>query len=233
MKPICIIAARGGSKDVPKKNIRLLSKKPLITHAIESSLHSKIFSHVVVSTEDKKIALIAKKSGAEVPFLRPKNLARDSTSMFDVLVHGIHQLQSIGYEFDTIVNRDCTVPFIRNSDISGSVQLLKKSKCDAVYGAYIQHLNPYFNMMEFNSKGFLKMCKKKDSRPKRRQDAPIVYQLNGFFTFSVEKLLKYQKLVMPKILPFEIPPETGLMIDTEIEFKIAELLLENNILKIS
>lgn len=233
MKPICIIAARGGSKGVPKKNIRILGKKPLITHAIESSIRSKIFSHVVVSTEDDEIASIAKKSGAEIPFLRPKSLARDNTSMFDVLIHEIHKLQSIGYEFDTIVNRDCTVPFIRNSDISGSIKLLKKSKCDAVYGAYIQHLNPYFNMMEFDSNGFLKMCKIKNSRPKRRQDAPIVYQLNGFFTFNVQKLLKYQKLAMPKILPFKIPSETGLMIDTEIEFKIAELLLKNHILKIN
>ena len=233
MKPLCIIAARGGSKGVIRKNTRLLGNKPLITHAIESSLHSKIFSHVIVSTEDEEIALIAKKSGAEVPFLRPKKLATDSASMLDVLIHGIHKLYSLGYQFDTVVNRDCTVPFIKTSDIFGSIQLLNSSRCDAVYAAYVQHLNPYFNMVEFNSNGFLKMCKKRGIRPKRRQDAPVVYQLNGFFTFNVQKLLKYRKLMMPKVLPYEISPETGLMIDTEIEFKIAELLFKNKILKIN
>jgi CMP-N-acetylneuraminic acid synthetase len=233
LKPICFIGARGGSKGVLRKNIRKFGEKPLIAHTIESAIDSALFSHVVVSTEDPEITKISKQFGAEVPFLRPKKLSSDNSSMFDVLIHGINKLQSLGYSFDIIVNRDCTVPFIRHSDISNSIRILKKSKCDAVYGCYKQHLNPYFNMMEFDSNGFLKMCKKKGLRPKRRQDAPVVFQLNGFFTFNVKKLLKYKKLVMPKILPCEISPETGFMIDTEIEFKIAELLLKNKILEIN
>lgn len=232
MKPICFIGARRGSKGIPRKNLRNFGGKPLIAYAVESAVKSKLYNHVVVSTEDKVIAKIAKKHGAEVPFLRPKKLASDNADMMDVIIHGIQKLKSIGYNFNVLVSRDCTVPFIQNSDILASMNLLNKTKCDAVYGVYKQHHNPYFNMMELDSTGFLKMSKKKGSRPRRRQDAPIVYQLNGFFTFNVNQLLKYQKLVMPRILPYEIIPETGLMIDTEFEFRLAEIILKNKLLKI-
>jgi len=230
MKPICFIGARGGSKGVPRKNIRLLAKKPLIAYTIESALNSKIFSHVVVSTEDKEIAKVAKKFGAEVPFMRPKKLATSSAGMVDVMIHGIKKLRSLGYDFDIFVNRDCTVPFLQNKDIKGAINLLRKTKCDEVVSVYKQHLNPYFNMMEIGPKGFLELSKKKGKRPRGRQEAPVVYQLNGLFVFDVSKLLKFREPILPKTLPYEIPVETGLMIDTEIEFRIAELIVQKKLL---
>ena len=222
MKPICLICARGGSKGIPNKNIRVIAKKPLIAHTIESAIDSKLFSHVIVSTEDKKIAEISKKYGAEIPFVRPKNLARDSIPVGDVFIHAIKKLYSLGYEFEIFVNRDCTVPFIRNSDIKKTIEILQNKKCDAVYGVYKQHLNPYFNMMEKNQNGHLRLCKKLKERPKSRQSAPVVYQLNGLFTFNAKKFLEFGDPILPKALPYEIPPETGLMIDTEIEFQMAK-----------
>ena len=110
MKPICFIGARGGSKGVPRKNIRLIDGKPLIAYTIQSALKSKLFSHIFVSTEDKQIASVAKKYGAEVPFMRPKNLATDSIGFAPVLNHGIKKLFSLGYDFETLVLRDCTAP---------------------------------------------------------------------------------------------------------------------------
>lgn len=229
MKPICFIGARGGSKGVPGKNIRLLAGKPLISYTIETALNSNIFSSVIVSTEDEKIARIAKKYGADVPFIRPKKLATDNASMYDVIIHGIKKLNSLGYKFDILVNRDCTVPFIRNMDVKSSIALLKKEKCDMVCGVYKQHHNPYFNMMEINPKGFLRFSKNSSKRILNRQDSPIVYQLNGLFVLYVNKLLKYRRFYMPKILPYGIPPETGLMIDTEFEFQIAEMIASGKI----
>ena len=143
MKPICIIAARGGSKGIPRKNIRLLCNKPLIAYSIENALKSKLFSHVIVSTDDVEIAKISKKYGAEIPFMRPKNLAKDTTAMVEVLIHAVTKLNSLGYNFDIFVNRDCTVPFLRNSDIASSIKLLKKNKCNAVYGVLTQIFDPY------------------------------------------------------------------------------------------
>ena len=226
MKPICLICARGGSRGIPNKNIRIIDKKPLIAHTIEKAINSKIFSHVVVSTEDKKIARISKKLGAEIPFIRPKNLATGTIPVGDVFLHAIKKLQTLEYEFDTFVNLDCTVPFLKIEDILGSINLLKKKKCDVVYGVYRQHLNPYFNIMEKNKNGYLQLSKKLKERPKSRQKAPAVFQLNGLFTFNVKKFLRYGDPIMPKGLPYEISPESGLMIDTEIEFKIAEALFK-------
>lgn len=226
MKPICLICARGGSKGVPNKNIRIISKKPLIAHTITSAINSKLFSHVVVSTENKNIAQISKKYGAEVPFIRPKKLALDTTPVGDVFIHAIKKLYSLGYEFEIFVNRDCTVPFIKNTDIKKTIDLLKNKKCDAVYGVYRQHLNPYFNMMEKNKEGYLRLSKKLKKRPKSRQKAPIVFQLNGLFTFDAKKFLNQGDPIMANALPYEISPESGLMIDTEIEFKMAEVLFK-------
>ena len=231
-KPICFIAARGGSKGVVGKNTRLLAGKPLIAYAIESSIKSKIFSHVVVSTEDKEIARISQKFGAEVPFLRPKKLATDSTGMTEVVLHGLKKLHALGYDFDTFVNRDCTVPFLRNKDVAGSIRLLKRKNCNAVFGVYRQHLNPYFNIMELDSNGFLKLVKNKGKRSVSRQTAPIVYQLNGLFVYNTEKFFKYRNDILLNALPYEIPIETGFMIDTEFEFKLAEFIIQKKIIRL-
>jgi CMP-N,N'-diacetyllegionaminic acid synthase len=229
MKSICFIGARGGSKGVKRKNIRLLDGKPLIAYTIESALDSKCFQNVIVSTDDKEIASIAKKYGADVPFLRPKTLANDHSGMSDVLIHGILKLRSLGYSFDALINRDCTVPFIDIKDLRGAVNLFKKNNCNGVYSVYGQHQNPYFNMMETDSNGYLKLSKKLKHKILRRQDAPIVFQLNGLFVIKPDALLKYGSTIMPKILPYEILSEHGFMIDTELEFKLSEIMLQEKL----
>jgi CMP-N,N'-diacetyllegionaminic acid synthase len=225
MKPICFIGARGGSKGVIRKNIRKLGNKPLIAHTIESAIKSDLFQNVIVSTDDKEIAKIAKKYGAEIPFMRPKKLATDNASFDRVMLHGVKELKKQGYDFDIIVNRDCTVPFIQENDMKSAINLLKRKKCDLICAVYKQHHNPYFNMMELNSKHHLKFSKKNNSIS-GRQNAPVVYQLNGLFVLDVKSLLKYKKFYMPKILPFEISPESGFMIDTEFEFQIADCIAQ-------
>ena len=222
LKPICFIAARGGSKGVPGKNLKNIEGIPLITHTIQKALKSNIFSHVIVSTEDKKIAKIAKQSGAEVPFLRPKILARDNSTTIDVILHAIKKLEQMNYEFDVIANLDVTVPFLRMKDVKGAVELLNRKKCDAVFAVYKQHLNPYYNIVEKNSNGFLKIVKPLRNKPKSRQSSPIVYQMNGLHVIRKEIILKTKTWYTSKVLPFEIPIETGLMIDTPYEFQIAK-----------
>ena len=232
MKPICIIPARGGSKGVPKKNIRKISGKPLLGHVIEQIDKSKIFSRVIVSTEDSEIAKIARKHGADVPFMGPKNLATDTTPMDKVLLHAVKELYNLDYKFDIFVLRDATTPFITTTDIKKSIQLLRKKKVPVVCAVYEQHLNPYFNIVETNSDGFLKLSKKLKTRPMSRQQAPKVYQLNGLYTYDARKFLKIKKTDYGKSIPLEIPLENGLMIDTEFEFKISKLLLETKSVKL-
>ena len=227
LNTICIIPARGGSKGVPKKNIRKIAGKPLLGYVIENLKKGKNFSNIIVSTEDKEIARIAKKYGAEVPFLRPKKLASDTTPMDDVLLHAIKSLKRLDYNFESFVWRDATTPFITNYDIKKAIMLLKKEKVPIVCGVYKQHLNPYYNIVEKNSKGNLKLVKPLRKRANSRQEAPIVYQLNGLYVYDTKKFLKIKKTDLSKSIHYEIPIETGLMIDTEFEFEIAKLLIEN------
>ena len=224
MKQICFIAARGGSKGVPRKNVRILGDKPLIAHAIISAIESKLFDYVIVSTDDQEIAEISKRYGAETPFIRPKKLGTDNASIDQVLIHGINELKNLGYEFDIVVLRDCTVPFIDKKDMLGIITLLKKSNCDAVFAAIKSHPNPYFGMMELKSNGYLEISKSYYKDISRRQDAPIVYTVVGLFAFHVNSFMKTQKLFSNKVLPYEISKEHGHMIDFEYEFKVAELL---------
>ena len=227
MKPICLIPARGGSKGIPRKNIKPLNKKPLIAHTIQACKNSKIFSDVIVSTDDKEIAEISQKYGAKTPFLRPKKLSLDSSSIDNVVLHAITKLIDQKYEFNILVLRDCTVPFIRNNDIKKSIEILKKTNADVVCGVYRQHLNPYYNIVELDSKGNLKLVKRDKKKTYTRQKASIVYQLNGLITINVEQFLKYKRIYMPRCVPCEIQPETGLMIDTKFEFQIADCMAKN------
>ena len=228
MKPICIIAARGGSKGVPGKNMRIINSKPLIAHTVHKAIKSKFFSHVIVSTENKKIAAISKKYGAEVPFIRPKKYATDTATAGDVLNHAIKKLYSLGYNFETVVNLDCTVPFLRIKDIKGTVKLLKKKKCDFVVGVYRQHLNPYYNIVELNSKGFVKLVKPVKKFLRTRQESPKVYQVNGLLTFNAKTILdkKTHYSNSSKTIIYEIPIESGVMIDTEFEFEIVKSMFK-------
>ena len=226
-KPICIIPARAGSKGVSNKNIRLIAGKPLISYTIKSALESKIFSHVIVTTEDKKIAAIAKKYGAEVPFMRPKYLAADNTPMTPVILHAIEKLNSLGIFFEVFVLRDCTVPFIDASDMKGAIELLKKSGCYSIYGSVKAHPNPYFQMWELDKKGFLKISKTTNKTITRRQDAPIVYTIDGVFVFWTKKFLDIRECESGNMLPYEISKEHGHMIDSKFDFRVAELLLNH------
>ena len=231
MKVVCIIPARGGSKGVPKKNIKKINGKPLLGYVIEVAKKSKIFEDVFVSTEDNEIARIAKKYGAKVPFKRPKSLATDFAPMDDVLLHAVHALNELNYEFDAFVWRDATTPFIRSKDVKGCIQLLKKKKASIVTGVYRQHLNPYFNIVEKKSDGFLKLCKPLKIKARSRQEAPPVFQLNGLYVYDTKKFLKIRKTDLSKTIPFEIPVESGLMIDTDFEFEISKLLIEQKKIK--
>ena len=227
LKPICIIPARGGSKGIKRKNIRILGKKPLISYSIKTALESNLFQDVIVSTEDMEIAKIAKKYNAKIPFMRPSKLAKDTTTTEAVLLDVIKKLKDLEYYFDTVMLRDCTVPFIDKQDMKKALEIFYENKCDAVFASIKAHPNPYFGMMEVKKNGYLVPSKIPKSNVTRRQDAPIVYNVDGMFIINVKHFLKTKKISSGKIIPFEITKEHGHMIDFEFDFKIAELLVNN------
>ena len=226
LKPICIIPARGGSKGVKRKNIRPLGGKPLIAYTLESAINSNLFQDVIVTTEDEEIANISKNFGANVPFIRPQELATDLTTTEEVLIHTINELKRLGFEFDTIMLRDCTVPFIDEQDMKNALKLFFENECDAVFGAINAHPNPYFGMMELNEDGYLIKSKIPKNDVTRRQDAPVVYSVDGMFILNADFFLKTKKISAGNIIPYELSKEHGHMIDFEFDFKVAKLLIE-------
>ena len=227
LKPICFIPARGSSKGIPRKNIKKLGNKPLIVYTIETALESKIFEHVIVNTDDKEIAQIAKQYGAEVPFMRPKYLAGDKTGYWEVLIHAIKKLFSLGYKFNSVVSRDCTVPFITKHDLREAYRLYSEQDCDGVHTVCLSHPNPYFGMFEKNSNGFLLRSKISKKRIADRQSTPKVYEVNGVYINSVKKVLQTKDMFKGDILPYEISQINGFMIDSKLDFFIAEQIIKS------
>jgi len=127
---IAIIPARGGSKRIPRKNIKLFAGKPMIAHAISAASASGLFEHIVVSTDDEEIAAIARESGAETPFVRPSDLANDHTTTVPVIAHGIQACRAMGWEFEHVCCIYPGVPFIRIEDLKGALALLLEGGAD-------------------------------------------------------------------------------------------------------
>jgi pseudaminic acid cytidylyltransferase len=127
---IAIIPARGGSKRIPRKNIKLFDGKPMIAHAITAAMASGLFEHVLVSTDDEEIAVIARHWGAETPFVRPEELANDYTATVPVVAHGIQAGRALGWEFNLVCCIYPGVPFIQIEDLRGALALLTQGSSD-------------------------------------------------------------------------------------------------------
>ena len=178
MKIVAIICARGGSKGVPRKNIRLLFDKPLIVHTIEVAMKCKLIDRVIVSTEDPEIAKIARANGAEVPFMRPEELALDNAPKLPVLKHAIHFLEStLKYVPDIIVDLDPTSPLRTEKDVENCIRIVEEG-ADNVFSVTEARRNPYFNMVEIiNNK--IQLVKKPARPVFGRQEAQKFYYMNA------------------------------------------------------
>ena len=130
---LCVIPARGGSKRIPRKNIKKFHGKPIINFSIEAALNSKIFDKIIVSTDDDEISTIAKSAGAEVPFLRPKSLADDFTATIPVMTHAILELESHGFKYSSVCCIYPTAPFVRPIDILKAAEILESDDLDYVF----------------------------------------------------------------------------------------------------
>ena len=227
MSIIAIIPARGGSKSIPRKNIKLLAGKPLIAHTIETALKCKLLDRVIVSTDDKEIAAISKKHGAEVPFMRPRELALDSTPMLPVLQHAVSFIeQNEKSHVDIVVLLQPTSPFREVSDIENCVKKLKNEKADSVVTVCEAEHNPYFVMMKFQNDNLVPFLT--TEKPIiRRQDAPKVYRLNGA-VYAVRRnvLMNENKLFTDNTKAVIMPQERSIDFNRQLDFEFAEFLIK-------
>lgn len=226
-----IIPARGRSKTIPKKNIKKLGGKPLIAYTIEEALKSKYIDRVIVSTDDKEIAAIAKKSGAEVPFLRPKELAKDTSSSLSVVLHALNYLEKEeNYHPGIIVFLQPTSPFRTAKHIDNGIEKIKD--CDAVVGVCEVKQHPYFMMLKKGE--FLEPYLKIKNRPLRRQDTPSLYVLNASLYIAKRDYFNHVVDTEP-VAPIFRGKVKGVFMDeiissvdinTQLDFMIAETILK-------
>ncbi|MBU4491743.1 MAG: acylneuraminate cytidylyltransferase family protein [Euryarchaeota archaeon] len=224
---VCVIPARGGSKGLPGKNIKMFCGKPLIAHTIEQARQSKYIDRVIVSTEDEIIAQISLKYGAEVPFIRPMELAGDSSSTVDVLLHAINWLEDKEqYFFDILVLLHATTPMRNVEDIDNCISLLVEENADNVFSVAEAHRNPYFNMVEEGSDGFVRLVK--EGCFSTRQAAPKVYDMNASIYVWWKNVLKEGKEIFTKkTKAYVMPKKRSIDIDDDLDFRIAEYLQMN------
>lgn len=224
------ICCRGGSKGVPGKNIKLLNDKPLIAYTIETALASSLLNDTIISTDDDLIASTARQFGANVPFMRPDDLATDTASKWPVFIHALETYESMfGVEVDYLVDMDVTVPLKNSLDINGAIQkALDDASVDVVITGYEPERNPYFNMMEIRPDGFAEIVKKGEKPIVRRQDAPEVYSLTpAAYVVKKSALYEFEHWSKAKCKIYPMPRERAVDIDTEIDFRIVEFLMNN------
>lgn len=222
-----LIPARGGSKRLPRKNVKLLCGKPLIGWTIAAAMKSKYIDSVVVSTDDLEIKKVSEKFGAEVPFIRPDILSSDTASSFEVIKHAIECLK-IEDSKHLVVLLQPTSPLRTTAEIDNALEFfLEKNAKGVVSISETEHSPMWSNTLPENC------CMSDFIRPdilgKRSQDLPKYYRLNGsIYIYKTKDLLEENKIFFNKyVFGFEVPKESSIDIDTEFDFITAENLLMN------
>lgn len=227
MKILGIIPARGGSKGVPKKNIKLLNGKPLIAYTIEAARRAKSLSHVIISTESSEIARIAKRFGAKVPFFRPKKLANDTATTLSVLQHALKEYERIsGKKFSHVLLLQPTTPLRTPQDIDQAVRLMaKKRSKDALISCYNgEGVHPRIMYTARSGRNELFVAAPKEMT--RRQNFERVYVRNGAIYLIPRELLLKGQMIGKNPLIMEMPRWRSINIDNPEDFELARIILK-------
>jgi N-acylneuraminate cytidylyltransferase len=226
MRYLVIIPARGGSKGVPEKNIKLLNGKPLIHYTIEAA--KSIFSDkdICVSTDSEKIKEITAEAKLKVPFLRPNYLAEDTSGTYEVLLHAVDWYEKNGQFYDAVILLQPTSPFRNTSHIEEAIKVFSL-ELDMVVSVKETGANPYYVLFEENKEGFLR--KSKEGNFTRRQDCPPVYEYNGaIYIINVKELKGKGLSKFSKVKKFVMDEVSSIDIDTPLDWQIAEFLIAEN-----
>ncbi len=222
-----VIPARGGSKGIPGKNIKLLAGKPLITYSIDVARQvATDETDICVSTDDEKIANVAESAGIKVPFIRPAWLATDTCGTYEVLIHAIDFYREQGKEYDTMVLLQPTSPLRTADDVRGAMSLYTPD-IDMVVSVKEAATNPYYNAYEADADGFLHISKG-DGHYTRRQDAPQVWEYNGaVYVINVASLRQMKLGEFRRRRFYVMPSARSIDLDSPTDWLIAETLINN------
>lgn len=228
-KYLVVIPARGGSKGIPRKNIKLLNGKPLIHYTIKAAQSIFDSSRICVSTEDFEINTIAKQTGLSFTYIRPEKLATDTSSSHEVILDVIEHYQNQGLKFETIILLQPTSPFRTSKHILEAIKLYESSECEMVVSVKETKCNPYFNLFEENELGDLELSKKGNFTS--RQSAPKTYEYNGaIYIFSKETIQSKQFSEFERIKKYEMSAIDSVDLDEPLDWKLAELIFNEKTL---
>lgn len=227
MSTIAFIFARGGSKGLPGKNIRMLGGKPLIGWSIEQASAVKRINRIIVSTDSEDIATEAIKYGAEVPFIRPDELARDDSSEWMAWRHALkYLLDNNGVLPEVMLSLPATAPLRLPVDIDRCLDKYAEGDSDIVITVKVAHSSPYYNMVKSNDDGTVGIVIPLSSSIIRRQDAPEVFDMTTVaYVARPEFVMKHESLFEGRVRAVQVPVERAIDIDTLLDFQIAENLL--------
>ena len=218
---LVVIPARGGSKGVPGKNIKVLGGKPLIQHTIDAAKLVFDTKEIIVSTDSEEIKNTVTDYGLEVPFLRPKELARDWVGTYEVLLHAVEFMEAKGFYNETLVLLQPTSPF-RNATHIKEAMSLYNNDLDMVVSVKETRSNPYYVLKEENEHGFLETSKK--GYFKTRQESPKVWELNGgIYIINIDSLKKMKISEFTKVRKYVMDEISSHDIDTQLDWRIAEI----------
>ncbi len=225
---VAFVFARGGSKGVPGKNIRPLAGKPLIAHAIATGLATPGIDRVVVSTDDEAIAAAARAAGAEVPFMRPVELARDSSPEWLAWRHAIEELNRLdpGRPVGTFVSLPATSPLRAVEDVTNCLDVFRRGDSDVVITVRPAARSPYFNMIRADDAGYAEIAVRPPAAIARRQDAPKLYDITTVaYVARPDFIVRANGIFEGRVRFTEVPEDRSLDIDTEYDFELAEFLI--------
>ncbi len=223
---LAVIPARGGSKGVLRKCAREVGGVPLLVRAVKAALAAKTVARAIVSTDDPDFAELAKKAGAEVPFLRPPEFATDTASVVDAVAHLLTTLKKTeGFSPDFVVLLQPTAPFTRAADIDRAFKAMASSGADAAVSVCQSEVRPDW-LRRIGPDGFIAPLFKLDApQHTPRQAMPPSYRLNGaVYWIRTGVLLEGRSFIPPKCAPYEMPAERSIDIDAELDLKIADFL---------
>lgn len=222
MNTIAIITARGGSKRIPRKNIKEFMGKPMITYAIGAALKSNVFDEVMVSTDDFEIAEIAKKNGAKVPFMRSEKTANDMAMTYDVLEEVIDEYQKIGRNFDNLACIYPCVPFLKSETLQNAYQIFINSNCDTLVPV-VKFSFPIQRAFRIDENNFLQY-REPENMLKRSQDLePMFHDVGMFYFCKIEEMKRNKKLIGNKAAYIEMDEMQIQDIDNVSDWKMAEM----------
>ena len=221
---LVIIPARGGSKGIEKKNIKLISGKPLIVWTIESALKSKYISQVYVSTDDREIAKISKKHGAKVPFYRPKALAKDDSKTIDCVNHMLNNLETDEIKFDYIIILQPTSPLRTHNHINQAIEMILTDKdADSLVSCVeVPHIFHPESVMVYNKKKYLEPFLSKIKYSTRRQDKSQVFSRNGAAIYITKRNKISDYIYGGNLICYKMSLSDSVDIDNMNDFRIAE-----------